>query len=157
MFMWSTRSLRKRTAITISAILVVAVVAIQFLPHGRLVSNPPVRVEPRWYSPETRELAARACFDCHSNETRYPWYSAVAPVSWLVRNHVADARRRLNFSEWDLPQREANDAANEVRKGDMPLKSYVWLHPTARLSPEETQLLIQGLRETVANDRPARR
>ena len=70
------------------ATLAVIFVAIQFVPYGHPAPNPPTRREPNWDSPRTRELVARACFDCHSNQTRYPWYSYVAPVSWLVAHDV---------------------------------------------------------------------
>ena len=63
-------------------------------------TNPPVKAEPAWDSAETRALAKRACFDCHSNETVWPIYSRVAPVSWLVTRHVVEGREKLNFSEW---------------------------------------------------------
>ena len=65
------------------AVLAGLFLAIQFVPYGRDHSNPPVIGEPTWNSPETRALAVRACFDCHSNETVWPWYSNIAPVSWL--------------------------------------------------------------------------
>jgi hypothetical protein len=73
---------------------------IQLVPYGRDHTNPPVVAEPAWDSPQTRALAVRACFDCHSNETVWPWYSNVAPASWLVQRDVDDGRRRLNWSEW---------------------------------------------------------
>src|SRR6478735_10619944 len=84
-------------------------VAIQFVPYGHAHTNPPVRLEPAWDSPQTRELAARACFDCHSNLTKWPWYSNVAPVSWLIQRDVDGGRAALNFSEWNKPQDGAGD------------------------------------------------
>jgi hypothetical protein len=132
-------------------------VAIQFVPFGRPAPNPEVRREPRWDSPRTRELAARACFDCHSNQTRYPWYSYVAPVSWLVNKDIVEARSKMNFSEWDLVQRDAAQAPEQIEKGDMPLPIYVPLHPDARLSDAEKAALIQGLQATIEADRPRRR
>ena len=101
--------------------LIVVFVAIQFVPFGQRTTNGAVRREPNWDSPRTRELAVRACFDCHSNQARYPWYSHVAPISWLVHHDVHEARLKLNFSEWDLPQREALAAVEQIEKGDMPL------------------------------------
>jgi hypothetical protein len=77
-------------------------------------------VEPRWDGPATRALAVRACYDCHSNETVWPWYSHVAPVSWLTQRDVAEGRRKLNFSEWDRGQKEARESGKTVRKGTMP-------------------------------------
>ena len=73
--------------------------AIQFVPYGRAHTNPPVTAEPAWDSAETRELARRACFDCHSNETAWPSYTSISPASWLAQRHVNEGRRELNFSE----------------------------------------------------------
>jgi len=124
-------------------------VAIQLVPYGRKHSNPPVIQEPKWDRPATRELAVRACFDCHSNEARWPWYSHIAPASWLLQSHVDEARDALNFSEWNRTYTGADEAADEVAEGEMPLKSYLLLHPSARLSPEEKQALVQGLTATM--------
>ena len=147
----------KRIGLVLVALLVVAFVGIQLAPYGRPTANPPTRREPNWDSPRTRELAARACFDCHSNQVRYPWYSYVAPVSWLVTHDIEEARLKMNFSEWDLPQREAMQATEEIEKGSMPLPIYLPLHPEARLSESEKQELIHGLEATFAADRPRRR
>lgn len=121
---------------------------IQFVPYGRNHTNPPVRQEPVWDSPQTAALARRACFDCHSNQTVWPWYSNIAPVSWLVQNDVDEGRRKLNFSEWDLPQKEADEAAEQVQKGKMPPWFYLPPHPEAWLSAEEKQAFIRGLQTT---------
>ena len=82
-------------------------IAIQFVPYGRAHTNPPVVQEAKWDSPQTRELAARACFNCHSNQTEWPWYSNIAPISWLLYRDVINGREQLNFSEWNRVQREA--------------------------------------------------
>ena|SRR5215203_5031898 len=92
-------------------------VLIKVVPYGHDHRNPPVRAEPAWDSTRTRALAERACFACHGNTTAWPWYSNVAHVSWYVQHDVDEARRKLNFSEWDRPQREAGDAADAVREG----------------------------------------
>src|SRR5688572_25353985 len=73
----------------------------QLIPYGRTHSNPPTIAEPKWDSPRTRELAVRACFDCHSNHTKWPWYANVAPMSWAVQFDVEVAREVVNYSEWD--------------------------------------------------------
>ena len=86
------------------------------VPYGRDQVNPPVGAEPTWDSPETRALAKQACFDCHSNETEWPAYSRVAPVSWLIQHDVSEGRAALNFSEWQRP--EATEAADEVSEPD---------------------------------------
>lgn len=128
-------------------------VGLQLLPFGR-VENPPVTAEPVWDSPRTRALAARACFDCHSNRSTRQWYH-VAPVSWLVAYDVAQAREHLNFSEWDREQEEdASDAAGEVEDGDMPLRRYLLVHPEARLSDAERAELARGLEATDRRGEP---
>jgi hypothetical protein len=119
-------------------------VLIQAIPYGRVHENPPTTAEPKWGSPEIRALAVRACFDCHSNETRWPWYSFIAPVSWFVAHDVYDARDDLNFSEWDQPQ-ELKKGPKLVRNGAMPLGPYLWLHSEADLTSDERERLAAGL------------
>lgn len=143
----STHGMLKITA----AALVLLAVGIQFVPYGHGRSNPPVLQEPEWDRPSTRALVARACFDCHSNETRWPWYSQVAPMSWLVRRHVEEGRGELNFSEWNRAKQEAGEAAEAVSEGEMPLASYLLLHPSARLSTDEQQAIIRGLEATLGS------
>lgn len=128
-----------------SAVVAGLVLIAQFVPYGHDHSNPPIVAEPVWNSPATRELAERACFDCHSNQTRWPWYSHVAPMSWLVQNHVDEGRQVLNFSEWSRGNSEADEAAETVREGEMPPRSYLLLHPEARLTDTERQQLARGL------------
>jgi len=116
---------------------------------GRDHHNPPVVKEPGWDTQQTRNLARRACFDCHSNETRWPWYSHVAPTSWLVQRDVDEGREKLNFSEWQREQEEADEAAEVVTEGEMPPWFYLPLHSDARLTPAETPDLASGLRASV--------
>jgi hypothetical protein len=127
----------------------VALLGLQLVPYGRDHVAPPVLMEPSWDQPSTRELAVRACFDCHSNTTHWPWYSNVAPVSWFVQRHVEEGREALNFSEWQRPQKEASESAEAVLEGEMPLGSYALLHSTARLSPPERQALARGLAASI--------
>ena len=124
-------------------------VVLQLVPYGRDHTNPPVHQEPKWDSPKTRELAARACFDCHSNQTRWPWYSNIAPVSWLVQNDVEEGREKLNFSEFDRPQEEAEEAGEVIEEGEMPMPIYTFMHSEAVLSEVERQQLIDGLTATL--------
>lgn len=121
---------------------------IQILPYGQTRTNPPVTMEPAWNSLTTRDLAKRACFDCHSNATRWPGYARVAPVSWLILHDVQEGRAALNFSEWDRPQKEAKEAAEEVREGQMPGRVYRLMHAEARLSDSERDQLASGLDDT---------
>ncbi|MFN8472324.1 MAG: heme-binding domain-containing protein [Anaerolineae bacterium] len=138
-----------RTIVIIIAVLVGGFLLIQLIPYGHNHTNPPVIQEPQWDSPQTRELAVRACFDCHSNESVWPVYSNIAPISWLVQHDVEEGRQRLNFSEWNRPQREARSAGREVQRGDMPDPKYLPLHPQARLTDAEKQALIQGLNNSL--------
>jgi hypothetical protein len=138
----------KRWLIRVAVALVVVFALIQFVPYGRDHSNPPVVAEPKWDSPATRKLAQDACFDCHSNQTTWPWYSNVAPVSWLVYNDVKSGREELNFSEWS-GQQGAGDILEVVRDGSMPPWYYKLLHPDARLGDAERAALIRGFQRTL--------
>lgn len=131
-----------RIGMGLGAAVVVGGVGIQLLPYGHDHTNPPVTQEPAWDSPETRALAKRACFDCHSNETTWPWYSNIAPLSWRVVDHVEEGREKMNFSEWDKPQKHADEAAEELEDGEMPLSDYLLLHSEAKLSAAETAALV---------------
>lgn len=122
---------------------------IQLVPLPGRGANPPVISEPNWDSPQTRALAVRACFDCHSNETVWPWYSYVAPVSWLVYRDVTEGRHRMNFSDWNQRPRDAGEMAEVIQEGEMPPAIYLLQHPTARLSTAEKQQLITGLQKSL--------
>jgi mono/diheme cytochrome c family protein len=131
--------------------IVAAFLLIQLVPYGRDHANPPVGSEPDWDSATTRALAVRACFDCHSSETAWPWYTNVAPISWLALHDVEEGRDTLNFSAWGSGQ-EADDAAHTVAEGEMPPFYYTWLHPDASLSDAERQSLIDGLTATFGSE-----
>ena len=118
---------------------------IQLIPYGHNHTNPSVIQEPAWDSPETRALAKRACFDCHSNETTWPWYSNIAPVSWLLQRDVTEGRSRLNFSTWGQGEQEVDLIPVLVNEGEMPPSTYLPLHPNARLTPAEKEALVKGL------------
>lgn len=128
---------------------------IQFFPIDR--TNPPVSREVRWDSPETRLLAQRACFDCHSNETIWPWYSRIAPVSLILYNHITEGRSHLNFSAWDQPNHDFEEVEEVLSEGKMPSWDYLLMHPEARLTEEENNLLLSGLRATYQQDPPVER
>lgn len=101
--------------------------------------------EPAWDSPRTRELAVAACFDCHSNETKWRWHSNIAPVSWKVQSGVDSGRDELNYSESRAGGEHFAKSAEAVREREMPPGDYTILHPGARLSATEKQELIDGL------------
>ena len=97
-------------------------------------------------SPEAAAVFDRSCRDCHSNQTRWPWYSQVAPVSWWVAGHVEDARRHLNVSEWSRYDRrkaahKLDEMCDETREGKMPWPSYLWIHRGARLTGGDVEAL----------------
>ncbi|MEK6300137.1 MAG: heme-binding domain-containing protein [Acidobacteriota bacterium] len=111
-------------------------------------------------NPEVSDVLGRACYDCHSNATDWPWYGKVAPVSWFLVSHVNDGRRHLNFSEWSGYDRskaakKMQEIDEEVSSKAMPLSSYSLLHPEARLSDQERALIsdwarAEGMRLEVA-------
>lgn len=125
---------------------------IQFVPYGRDHTNPPVRAEPAWDSPRTLDLAKRACFDCHSNETEWPWYSNIAPISWLVQYDVEQGRAELNYSDVRSGDDEASESAESVQDGEMPPRYYELGHSKARLTDSERDELIRGLIATFGAD-----
>ena len=139
-----------RVTVGLILTMIVVLVGIQFVPYGQDHVNPPVIAEPDWNSPNTRELAVRACYDCHSNQVNWPWYSNVAPFSWLVQYDVDKGRDELNFSEWRQGGQESDDdVGEEILEGGMPPGFYLLTNPSARLSSEETQALVAGLRATL--------
>ena len=135
----------KRFAIALSLV----VIGIQFVPVSR--DNPPV-LEGIAVPPGVREILRTSCYDCHSNETRWPWYSHLAPASWLVQYDVREARSHFNVSEWDADDPEGEGAAGRVRRGEMPPWYYLPAHPEARLDPDEKESLLRGLVATFGDE-----
>jgi hypothetical protein len=124
-------------------ILIVILVAIQFIPVDK--TNPPVTAELD-AAMEIISVFKRSCYDCHSNETVWPWYSNIAPVSWLVAGDVKDARAHLNFSEWGNLSRKdivkmKEEIWEEIEKEKMPLWKYKILHPEAKLTQKDKSLI----------------
>jgi hypothetical protein len=141
--------MRRRTWIRRSIFGIFALfLLIQLVPVWLWQTNPPVQAEPRWDSPQSRAVAQRACFDCHSNETRWPIYTRVAPASWLATWDVVQGRQKLNFSEWGVAQagegQEPGELAKAVQNGEMPPSNYLLIHPDARLSAADQQLLLRS-------------
>ena len=145
----------RRVGRSILIALFVIVLAIQLVPVNR--TNPPfdpaATLERSVTVPaNVKAILDRSCKDCHSNETRWPGYSYVAPMSWLLVHDVNEARENLNFSEWGTHDAEAqNDSLIElcrkVRRGQMPLKRYAWIHPSARLTAEDVEALCEWTAE----------
>jgi hypothetical protein len=126
----------------------------QLVPYGRSHLNPPLLRPAQWDSQATEQLARRACFDCHSHETRWPWYANVAPASWRVQHDVGEGREHLNFSALTAHNERSADAIHEagetVTGKQMPPWDYLLLHPAARLTDAERVALAAGLGRTLA-------
>ncbi len=132
------------------AVAAVAVFAlIQAVPYGRSHHNGAIVAEPAWPQDQTRSLVVRACFDCHSNEVKYPWYSNVAPVSWILSQHVSDGRAAVNFSNLAVGGEGAGNVIETIRDGSMPPGYFTrfGLHGQAKLSKAEIATVIAGLRQ----------
>jgi len=133
------KKLQKYAVLALAAVFV----AIQLVPVHR--DNPPVASDLDAPA-DVKSILRRACYDCHSNETRWPWYAYVAPVSWLVAHDVEEGRRELNFSIWgSYPEKKrishAGNAVEEIEEGHMPLPKYLITHRDARVTPEELEKL----------------
>jgi cytochrome c551/c552 len=124
---------------------------IQLVPYGHNHTNAAVVNEPKWDSPKTRELAKVACFDCHSNEVVWPWYSNIAPVSWLVQHDVDEGQQIFNFSQWDPNglNPPASELVQAIQRGKMPPAQYLIIHTNAKLSDADKQALIAGLQASL--------
>jgi hypothetical protein len=135
--------------------IAIIVIGILLLTAGALLleNNPPVVQEPKWDSPQTRALAVKACFDCHSNQTNWAWWTKVPVGSWIAVFDTVRGRRELNFSEWGTSTsgegRRVNDIGRTIQRGSMPPASYLLLHPEARLTDAEKQQLISGFQNTL--------
>ena len=143
--------MKMKIIISIIVVMVAVFIVMQLLPYGKDLSNPPVLREPDWDSPATRELAQAACFDCHSNETNWPWYSQIAPVSWLLEYDVKTGRSFFNFSEWEDGRILPEEFAFVINNSSMPPWQYMIIHPEARLSVDQKQALIRGLERSLEN------
>jgi Haem-binding domain len=138
------KRLSKRILLGLGAIFV----ALQFIPAHL---DPPIASGRDLLStnappPEISQMIQGACYDCHSDQTQWPWYNRVAPVSWWIGSHVNSGRKRLNFSAWphDDPSKAArklSHISDEVSAGSMPLPSYTWMHPAARLTAAQREQL----------------
>lgn len=143
----------KKILVGLAGAVLIIILLLQLVPYGRNHTNPPVIAEPNWDSPQTRAYFYRACADCHSNETVWPWYSNLAPISWLIQRDVDNGRAAFNVSEWGMGRKtEGREAAKLVQEGEMPLPIYLPLHPEARLSAQEKQEFIQGLIATFGGE-----
>ena len=139
----------------IVVVLLVAFVGIQFIPTNRnhseevppsdfmLVKNVPT---------EVKSILMISCYDCHSNNTHYPWYQKVQPVGWYLEGHIEDGKEELNFSDFGsysdrMQKAKMRSIIIQVEDGKMPLPSYILLHPEAELTAAEKQLLVKWIEE----------
>jgi hypothetical protein len=136
---------RRRLLLRAGLGLLAVAVLLQLVPYGRDHTNPLVTQDAPWPDGRARELATAACYDCHSNETRWPLQSYVAPFSWMVARDVEEGRAALNFSTWDEDDGEADDAAEAVADASMPPRRYLLAHPDATLSDAERRILFDAL------------
>lgn len=133
------------------ALLIAGFIVLQFLPVETLFpllaapGNPPETNSLDWNSTITIDLVSAACYDCHSNRTRYPWYSRIAPVSWLVNSEVNRGRQALNFSTQPVTTIDTDNIAKHINS-DMPPALYLLLNPTAQLTPIQKTNLATGLK-----------
>lgn len=128
---------------------------LQIFPRNKNANQEPTAAdifEVEEASLELTSLIKGACYDCHSHQTEYPWYSELAPFSWWIDDHVADGRKHLNFSEWatyDSEKRghKAEEAVEEINEGEMPLESYQLAHSSARFSDQEITLIVNWFKK----------
>lgn len=127
----------------IPVLVIVLLLAIQLIPVDR--SNGP-ETAPLRAAPEVLAVFQQSCFDCHSQQTVWPWYAKVAPVSWWVAHHVTEGREKLDFSSWenlpgDRKRKLAGEIYDEAAQGEMPLRGYPQMHPAARVTGAELNLI----------------
>ena len=134
--------------ILIALLIVFVVMQVVRIDTKNPATNPSEVLSEANMTPEVKNLLSVACYDCHSNNTRYPWYSNIAPVSWWLQNHVREGREELNFSEWNsMDAREKDHKLKEcvemIEEGEMPMNSYTWTHADAQLTAEQQAVLIR--------------
>jgi hypothetical protein len=134
-------------------VMALAFVGVQFVPIERNhTTRPPVSdlFEARAAPDEVRTAIEHACYDCHSDHTRYPWYASVQPIGWWLGRHIKQGKADLNFSEFNSyspkkAARKLEESYDDIDENEMPLRSYRWLHPEARLSPDQKQAVLNWL------------
>jgi hypothetical protein len=131
-------------------ILLAVIIGIQFIEIE--MTNPPVLADIETPM-EIKTILQKSCYDCHSNETRWPWYSKFAPVSWFVADDVNEGRKHLNFSDWeklttDKQVKLIGEITDEITEGSMPLKKYTILHPGSSLDLAKQQALEKWFHES---------
>jgi hypothetical protein len=141
--------MKKKTLFVLFGVGILVFGLIQLVPFGHDHVNPPMVSEPQWSSPEARALAKESCFQCHSNETNWTWYSNIAPASWLIQFDVNEGRDKFNFSDWNNNPIELDEMVEVIQNGEMPPLQYTLFHPSSRLNAQEKQALIDALKSSV--------
>lgn len=136
-----------RIVLWILAALVVVFLVIQLVPYGRDHADPPVTTAISWPDAQSESLIRGACYDCHSNETKWPWFTNVAPMSWLAYNDVQEGRAALNFSESGGEMPEPDEMIEAIQEGRMPPPQYKFLHPEARLTAEQRTQVVAAIQQ----------
>ncbi|NCU03497.1 MAG: heme-binding domain-containing protein [Chitinophagaceae bacterium] len=144
-------------------VLIAALVIIQFIrPKQNIAAGPfPADVSTKFaINDNVASILKTACYDCHSNNTTYPWYANVQPVNWWLTDHVNEGKKELNFSEFagytaKRQRKKFNEIMDEVKEGKMPLKSYTWMHGNAKLTEAQKNALYKWCEESIATLPPA--
>jgi len=141
--------MNRKRIFQILGVLVLGFLLIQLIPFGHNHTNPPIVSEPNWSSPQARALVKEHCFQCHSNETAWPWYSNIAPGSWLIAFDVIAGRQKFNFSDWNRNPGELNEMVGAIQEGEMPPIQYWIVHPNSKMNAQQKQDLISALESSV--------
>ncbi len=136
--------------------ILIVIVLLQFIPTKKnqtsIVSSN--SIEQKYNTPENvQAILKKACFDCHSNHTEYPWYSQIQPLGWWIADHVDEGKEELNFSEFKLMPQKAQlnkllETVEMIEENEMPLESYTWIHSNAKLTAEEKELVIEWAKKS---------
>ena len=141
--------MNRKRVFQILAVFVLGFLVIQLIPFGHNHTNPPTVSEPNWSSPQARALVKEHCFQCHSNETAWPWYSNIAPGSWLIAYDVIAGRQKFNFSDWNRNPGELDEMVGAIQEGEMPPIQYWIVHPNSKMNTQQKQDLISALESSV--------
>ena len=139
----------KRLVLILIGGAIVLFLLMQLIPFGHNRTNPPVVSEPNWSSPQARALVKEHCFQCHSNETNWTWYSNIAPGSWLIAYDVIKGRQEFNFSDWNNHPGKLEKMVEAIQEGEMPPIQYWIVHPSSRMNEQQKQELIDALRSSI--------
>lgn len=148
-------SRNQKIALTVVALLLI----IQFIPMTKVYEevNEDDLTNVVQVSDEVGEILKKACYDCHSNQSVYPWYTNIQPLGFWINGHIKNGKKHLNFSEWgkydaDKQAHKLEEICEEIEEGHMPLKSYTWMHEGTRLNSEQVQLICDWTKNVVTGN-----